>query len=183
MSSRSSEVQPWQDAFVSALEGLERDHDRGALAELRRGRGRAFGEHAARDGWVLRTLSRAGAAWDGGDRRLGICCLVASLFAQHSSPGGKGSLGTAFHRLATISPGAEQGAERRFHHLLDSEFEDLPERLRHAVSLLKAKEMPVDWRRMLADLCNWEWASRSVQKAWSRDFWAPVTHSEPAEQA
>ena len=181
MSSRSGEIHEWQDAFVSALESLERDHDRGVLAELRRGRGRGFGEHAARDGWVLRALSRCGAAWDGGDRRIAICCLIASLFAQHSALGGKGSLGTAFHRLASSAPGAEQGAERRFHQLLDSDFEDLPERLRHAVSLLKSKEISIDWRRMLADLCNWEWASRGVQKAWSRDFWAPVAYGEATE--
>jgi len=178
MSSRSGEIQEWQDAFVSALEAIEREQDRGLLAELRRGRGRGFGEYASRDGWVLRTLTRSGAAWDGGDRRVSICCHVASLFAQHSSSGGRGSMGTAFYRLASSSPGAEQGAERRFYQLLDSEFEDLPDRLRHAVSLLKSREIPIDWRRILADLCNWEWASRSVQKAWSRDFWAPMTQSE-----
>lgn len=173
MSNNGAKGQDWQHSFVGALEELARDQDRGLLAALRRSRGRPFGEHAERDGWVLRTLSRVGAAHAGGDRRINICCLVASLFAVHSGEGGTGTLGAAYHRLAKISPGAEQAAERRFHQLLDSDFEDLPDRLRHSIALLKSREISVDWRRLLADLFNWEWPSRSVQKAWSRDFWAP----------
>lgn len=182
MSSSGAYGQDWQHSFVGALEALARDQDRGQLAALRRSRGRQFGDHAERDGWVLRVLSRYGAAHSGGDRRINICCLVASLFALHSGEGGSGTLGAAFHRLGKVAPGAEQSAERRFHQLLDSDFEDLPDRLRHSIALLKSKEIPVDWRRLLADLINWEWPSRSVQKAWSRDFWAPAIEGPVSEE-
>jgi CRISPR type I-E-associated protein CasB/Cse2 len=182
MSNTATQSQGWQHSFVVALETLEREQDRGLLATLRRSRGRPFGEHAERDGWVLRTLSRSGAAHAGGDRRIGICCLIASLYAMHSGPGGSGSLGSAFHRLAKMSSSGELAAERRFHQLLDSDFEDLPDRLRHSVALLKAREIPIDWRRLLADIINWEWPSRSVQKAWSRDFWAPAPGGRIGEE-
>ena len=67
---------------------------------------------------------------------------------------------------------AGDGVERRFVALLNSDEEDLPGRLRHAVGLLKSKDIPVDWRQLLSDLLRWEYADRQVHRRWSRDFWA-----------
>jgi CRISPR system Cascade subunit CasB len=39
------------------------------------------------------------------------------------------------------------------------------------VSLLKGRSVPVDWAQLLRDLQEWEWESRSVQRAWARAFW------------
>lgn len=165
--------QPWQIDFAESLAQLENSKDRATLAELRRGRGKAFGEAPRRDGWVLSQLSRLGRANFADDWEVNHVCLIASLFAEHSAPQGRGNLGTAFRRMLR-SPGAsEEAIERRFHTLLDSDSDDLPGRLRYAVSLLKSKEVPINWAQVLADVCHWDWPSRSVQKAWSREFWAP----------
>lgn len=164
---------PWQTDFAESLAQLEKTKDRATLAQLRRGRGKAFGEEPRRDGWVLSQLRRLGRANFTDEWEVNRCCLIASLFAEHSAPRGYGTLGAAFRRMAGPPGDSNEAVERRFHALLDSDLEDLPERLRYAVSLLKSKEVPINWAQLLADVTNWDWPSRAVQKAWSRDFWAP----------
>ncbi|MBI3424167.1 MAG: type I-E CRISPR-associated protein Cse2/CasB [Acidobacteria bacterium] len=70
--------------------------------------------------------------------------------------------------------------EKRITALLMSRRADLPERLRHAVALLKAEKIPVDWVQLLEDLKWWdEDSSRrsssnpipSVQRRWANSFW------------
>jgi CRISPR type I-E-associated protein CasB/Cse2 len=70
--------------------------------------------------------------------------------------------------------------EKRLTALLMSRRSDLPERLRHAVALLKAEEIPIDWVQLLEDLKWWDEdrAHRSssnpipsVQRRWANTFW------------
>lgn len=70
--------------------------------------------------------------------------------------------------------------ERRFTSLLVSRRADLPQRLRHAVSLLKSENVPIDWVQLLADLQEWRSAEvvtyrvgggASVQRRWAKSFW------------
>lgn len=170
----------WQTDFAAALAQLEKTSDRATLAQLRRGRGKDFGQEPRRDGWVLSQLRRLPLNRDRKDfdSTVNRCCLIASLFSEHSASGPCGTLGTAFHRMANQPGASEEAIERRFHALLDSDREDLPERLRPAVSLLKSKGVPINWAQLLADLTNWNLEWRPVQKAWSRDFWAPPRSSD-----
>ncbi len=170
----------WQTDFAEALAQLEKTNERATLAQLRRGRGKDFGQESRRDGWVLTQLRRLPLDRDRDDFDYTVnrCCLVASLFSEHSAPRAYGTLGSAFRRMAGQPGASEEAIEGRFHALLDSDREDLPERLRYAVSLLKSKEVAVNWAQLLADVTNWGWPSRAVQKAWSRDFWAPRKSSD-----
>ena len=111
--------------------------------------------------------------------------LVTSLFAlwhqgnriHQRRP--NGTLGGSFKELADAerrrggkSPREPvPNVERRFAVLLDSHAEDLPERLRHAMSLLKAQDVPIDWTQLLDDLLRWDWPERLVQRSWARDYW------------
>lgn len=70
--------------------------------------------------------------------------------------------------------------ERRFTALLLSRREDLPERMRHAISLLRAHKTPIDWVQLLDDLLWWEQRDRayssrnpkiSRQRRWAKSFW------------
>ena len=165
----------WQTNFIAALNALERDDDRGTLAKLRRGLGKEFGLAPQRDGWVLVHLPPSL-----NDFQVDNACLIASLFARHSEPGGQGTLGAAFCRLADAAAGADS-VERRFHVLLESDSEDLPDRLRHAVSLLKSKDIAINWLQLLGDVLWWNTERHHVQRRWSRDFWAPDT--PPTQEA
>ena len=61
--------------------------------------------------------------------------------------------------------------EARFVALLNAHPEDLDDHLRHAVSLLKANEQPLDWFRLLEDLLQWDHPDGHVQLKWARDFY------------
>jgi CRISPR system Cascade subunit CasB len=61
--------------------------------------------------------------------------------------------------------------EARFVALLNAHPDDLDDHLRHAVSLLKAYERPLDWFRLFDDLLRWDHPDGHVQLRWARDFY------------
>jgi CRISPR system Cascade subunit CasB len=73
--------------------------------------------------------------------------------------------------LNAADPAGSASVERRFTALLDCHADELPGHLRHAVSLLKSKGVPVDWRVLLADVQWWGHGDRFVQREWAREFW------------
>jgi CRISPR system Cascade subunit CasB len=168
----------WEDRFLGRLRALapsddKKDWDRGVLAELRRGLGKELSHVLSRQGRLFPMVP---------DFALHDAVLVACLFAMHPDPGGEGTLGSAFRQIRD-----ESGSiEKRFVALLDADREDLADHLRHNVSLLRAKNVVIDWARLLRDLRGWNHESRFVQIQWSRDFWweerpeQPDITSEPA---
>ena len=56
--------------------------------------------------------------------------------------------------------------------LLNAHPDELGRHLRHAVSLLKAHEVPIDWAQLLRDVQEWTYEGRPVQLDWARAFWA-----------
>ena len=109
----------------------------------------------------------------------------AGLFAGYPKawpPGEERStdFGASFARLAQAT-GNAASVESRFTTLLTASTDELPVRLRNAVSLLKAKDVPVDWSRLLYDLTRWRSESRWVQRRWARSFWRSQD-SEHVEQ-
>jgi CRISPR system Cascade subunit CasB len=161
-----------EDTFVKHLERLRDTNDRAALARLRRGLGRPPGTVAETfplvQPWLPDNMQ---------SRRENAFYLVASLFASHPEPGGAGNLGAAFARLAAQRDSAS--IEQRFVALLNCHEDDLADHLRHAVSLLAASDVPVNWRQLLADVQHWGHPSRSVQRRWARSYWAG---NGPAEE-
>ena len=164
--------------FVEFLEGLEERRGRGALAALRGGLDQRPGAAPEMHAYVAR--------WAGGERsrwREDVHYLVASLFAYHpsnwrrQSHGGYTNLGASFARLAVGD--AQSSVERRFTTLLNARREDLHIHLRHAVSLLRASDQPVDWAQLLDDLKSWGHEDRWVQRNWARAFWS----GEPREES
>lgn len=96
---------------------------------------------------------------------------VAALFALHPlDTKEKLSLGGSFGRLRKNS----DSTEKHFQLLLASDEEDLFERLKQTVSLLKANNVPVNWYALLTDLTTNSWdddPQRRTQMAWARDFY------------
>jgi CRISPR system Cascade subunit CasB len=168
----------WKDQFIKDLQALVKDGNRAVLARLHRGLGKDFGTVPDRDGWVIRHLPPFIVD---NDFRLRDCCLLSSLFASHENDHAvQGNLGTAFRHLAAQTN--SESVEKRFVSLLNCDREDLPDHLRHAVSLLRSREIPVNWRQMLDDLAYWDSDYRSVQRKWSKEFWrAPATASGAAK--
>jgi CRISPR system Cascade subunit CasB len=160
----------WIRPFIAELERLlggdSNRREAGTLAKLRRGLTENPGE---RDVWVYGHLH--GAAPDQEDS----AALVASLFALWHQ-GGRAhpkrtpaSVGAGFGRLRAAA--GSESVEKRFAALIDSHPDDFPARLRHAVTLLRSKDIPINWEQLLRDLLGWGAEKRPVQRRWARDFW------------
>lgn len=166
--------------FVEFLQGLVERKERGALAALRRGLGRPPGEAPEMHCHV--------AHWAAGEKprwREDVYYLVAALFAYHpvqwNTQNGQSNLGASFARLKKADGISPVGIERRFTALLSAHVEDLHIHLRHAMSLLKSKDVPIDWIRLLRNLRLWGHEDRWVQRDWAKAFWGEITQDTKNE--
>ncbi len=184
---RAPRLPPQAQALIERLVGLVAKEDRGALAQLRRSAGKRPGEAEGVFQYVVPYVP------DPSDDRSGwieTCrYLVAGLFALHPpalqpnrtvAPMPGDSLGAACNRMAPRGAGNREAVERRFSQLLVADEEELPDRLRQAILLLRAAGHAVDWRWLLADLESWNAPGRRVQRRWAQDFWR-LPEREPDE--
>ena len=98
---------------------------------------------------------------------------VATLFALHpQDQQGRESLGGAFAKLRKES----DSIEKRFQLLLACDEDGLFKQLVQIVSLLKSKNVPINWFRLLDDLTqnDWDDPERPIQLRWARDFYKPA---------
>lgn len=151
-----------QKTFIGYLLNLAKEgqEDRGALADLRTGLGKEPGQMARVHRHVVPYLpeQRYDDHW---------YYVIATLFGSFPKHRKGRSLGAAFQPLRAKS----DSMEARFVALLNAHPEDLDDHLRHAVSLLKANEQPLDWFRLLEDLLQWDHPEGRVQLKWARDFY------------
>lgn len=161
-----------QKEFIGYLLSLAKEgqEDRGALADLRSGLGKEPGEMARVHKHVVPYLpeSRHDDRW---------YYIAATLFGSFPKPQSKCSVGAAFRPLRIKS----DSMEARFVGLLNAHPDDLDDHLRHAVSLLKANEQPIDWFRLLDDLLQWDHPEGHVQLRWARDFYRNTPSGGPLE--
>jgi CRISPR system Cascade subunit CasB len=149
--------------FIGYLLSLAKeDHeDRGALADLRSGLGKEPGHMGRVHKHVAPFLPAE--RWN--DRWFYVVATLFGSFPEHRM--GR-SLGKAFRALRQKS----DSMEARFVSLLNAHPDDLDDHLRHAVSLLRASEQPLDWFKLLDDLIQWDHPEGHVQLRWARDFYA-----------
>ena len=152
--------------FITYLEGL--CDDRGALAALRQGLGQPPGTVASMYRYIVPWLADDTPRW-----REEAYYLIAALFAYYPDPGGQGNMGHHFAR-ARDPQGDNTAIERRFTTLLAAHPDDLATYLRQAISFLKSKEVPINWRQLLPDVMAWGHPERYVQQQWARAFWSPT---------
>jgi len=175
-------LDPQARGLIEQLVALVGKEDRGALAQLRRSAGKEPGEAAGVFQYVVPYVpGRTPHRTDDRSDWIETCrYLVAGLFALHPpallpnrtvAPMPSDSLGAAFNRMAPRGAGNREAMERRFSQLLVADAEELPDRLRQAISLLRAADQAVDWRWLLADLERWRARDRLVQRRWAQDFW------------
>lgn len=167
--------QPYE--LIHKLESLREADDRATLASLRRGMGQPPGS-------VLETSRIVERILDEDDREYVRVPLyvIAPLFAYHpASESGdrwRSNMGSHFRKLAGEGEEPPTNVERRFMALLASEPGDLSDTLRQAISLLKSKDVPVNWLNLFNDVQAWldrrsegEAKRQEVRLRWSRSFW------------
>lgn len=156
-------------AYAAYLNDLEANEHRAALAALRRGVGP--GTRADAYPYVFPWIPPGATRW-----QETAYALVGALFATHRATwvhhdeGQRSTnLGASLAWLARETE--SQSIERRFVALLNAAQEDVPQHLRHAVSLLKAHEIPVDWAQLLRDVQDWNEETGNVRRDWARAYW------------
>ena len=172
----------YAEQFVAYLQGLA-ERDRAAMARLRRSLAFEPGADPATYPYVERFVK---ADWHASDARRLALYVVAGLFAQHPRQGSS-TFARSFGELARRRD--SDSLEARFVALLGADGEVLPVHLRHAIDLLKAEDLPVDYSQMLRDL-NW-WLNPSVDQSilgglrqrWAREFYRAITEDANTDQA
>lgn len=152
--------------MITYLRKLHETGDRGALAALRRGVGRPPGTVYEMFAYVVPFLPAEVSRW-----QENAYFLIASLFALYPDSEGHGDLGQAFRR-AIHSPNEQAAVERRFTALLAADPQEFDVHLRHAVTFLQARAVPIDWDRLLIDVLTWQHPNDLVQRRWARSFWS-----------
>lgn len=107
--------------------------------------------------------------------------LVAGLWAAHWREGRSGeqmAIGKTCHALY-LAKDMSPSIERRFITLLDSDRDQLPNRLRQMIALLK--DYPLDFEALLTGLLYWNHDQKRTQNAWARDFYRNMQDEMEAE--
>lgn len=171
------------DVFVSSLERLRDQKNRGALAALRRGLGKRPGTELSMAPYIERFRPTP---WD-----RPWYYLIAELFGSHPCMKAEGkpanigyTMNCIVHAYMSDDVGedkARKRVERRFTALLNAHPDDLPRHLIHIISLAKSKEVPVDYRRLLRDLRYWDSDTKWVQMQWAASFWGGSSPLAPGD--
>ena len=99
--------------------------------------------------------------------------LVAGLWASHWREGRSGALMSLGKACAKYQADSKSSStERRFITLLDADTDQLPNRLRQMISLLK--DQNIDFKDLLNGLLFWTNGQKRTQNAWARDFYRNI---------
>ena len=139
------------------------------MATLRKGLGKPPGDVTQMYRYVY-----SGIGQDLGKQDEKACFLVASLFAlwyrgrQGLSLEFDGNFGKTYKQIFKLS--SADSTIKHFESLINSHIDDVPNHLRHAVSLAASKNVGINWDQLLHDLKWWNADGKSVQKEWMKAF-------------
>lgn len=159
------------DRFVEHL--IRNRDDRALMASLRRGLAQPNSAEVSRI--VQPWLAEDSARW-----LEDAYYTIAPLFAlHHDDIADDGNMGSHFRALAeslrpAYSDELPRSVERRFMQLLACGSNDLNDLLRQAISLLRSKDIAVNWQQLLKDVLAWKHSDDRrdiVRREWSRKFW------------
>lgn len=172
-------------AFINYLYTLADENRRGALGDLRRGLTGQPGTTPAMFPYIASWVpEKARNRWEEK-----VYYLVASLFAYYQSgaAGGKGlrtetgNLGQHC-RVLQQKENQSDSFERRFTSLLNAHPDDLQAFLRQVISVLKSKDISINWHQLFQDLLYWNSDSKYIQRQWANSYWAYKTEENSATE-
>lgn len=162
------------NGFIQWLEGLN-EKDTRVRAVLRRSLAFDPGAFVPAYPYVEPFLKGEDNFW-----RREMLYLVAGLWAAHWREEQRGQLvpigkACAAHQLASGST----STECRFITLLDSDSDQLPNRLRQMIALLN--DQSIDFNDLLNGLLYWNDDLKRTQNAWARDFYRTLNNETAIE--
>ena len=170
----------YADDLIKHLERLK-EHDRGAIAALRRSLGFAPGSYVP----AFQSMERFSARNDDKPWQRQALYLTAGLYALHPKHAAGQSLAAVLARVMVERK--SPSIEKRFLALLATEPEELPDHLRQVVSLLAADRAAIDYGELLGDLNVWLQprafeARDRLRQRWATAFYRAVTPAEKAAE-
>lgn len=160
------------------------DLERGDRAILRRSLSSPPGEHIP----SMRYVEWYAASTNATEHQRQATYLLAGLFAEVERGNDAGpkvfeQSQTLGHAAAALYIGNDRrpSLERRFIGVLDATWDQLPDRLRTFMTLLRSEGIAIDWTQLLHDLRGWSYRNRSVQLRWARDFFRATTAKADAD--
>lgn len=150
--------------FIEYLERLRDNQDRQALAILRRGLNGSSRARIEMYPYVIKFLREGATPWEEE-----VHLTIASLFASHPAPGGKGDMGAVLREISSRT--GSDSVEGRFVALLRAPSENVLDHLKQCISLAKSKDVPIEWNRLYWDLLWWNSERSNVQRRWASSFW------------
>jgi len=165
--------------FIDYLVSL-RERDAGAVATLRHSLAFKPGAYPKAYPYVERFV---GKQWHAQSSPRLALYAVAGLFARHPLVDSDCSFAKAF---AAVSLKRDSGSiEKRFIALLDADSETLFDYLRHAISLLAAGGIGLDYVGLLEDLSVWMNRGKTIDyisQRWARDFYQSLANADENEK-
>jgi CRISPR system Cascade subunit CasB len=160
--------------FIERLEKLN-ETDTKVRAVLRRSLAFDPGEFPAAFPFVEPFVKNDDISW-----RRQMLYLVAGLWAAHWRKDRKGEP-TSLGRACAMYQNGKQSAstERRLITLLDADPEQLPNRLRQMIALLK--DYHLEFEALLTGLLSWNNDQKRTQNQWARDFYRNLNHENETE--
>jgi len=163
--------------FISHL-GRLHEHDRAALAVLRRSLAHAPGSWPAAYPYVERFAVVGRPAQDAWRIALYV---VAALYARHPVHDTRRSMAEALAQLRRVRD--SDSLEQRFVSLLSSDAEGLPQHLRQGIALLATADIGLDYVQLLDDMARWlnpfnQESRDRLRQSWARDYYRALV-SEP----
>ncbi|MCC5877793.1 MAG: type I-E CRISPR-associated protein Cse2/CasB [Candidatus Sumerlaeia bacterium] len=122
-----------------------------------------------------------------GRHKVDAMLITACLFATHPSPPeNRGeNLGGTLRRVRAKRE--SDSIEKRFLAMLTAGPDELPNHLRHAVSLAKASDVKIDWHQLQRDIENLigpvDYWRRRTTEHWARQFWQHESKGKNVEDS
>jgi CRISPR type I-E-associated protein CasB/Cse2 len=162
----------WDEELVDNLTELADpvSPNRAALSHLRRGLEAPLDYTLGRVGWLFHRVPESK-----DDLWLRCAVLASGLFAWvkgDSAQSASVNFGEAFGTGLTLEQ--KQQRDKRFIDLLDTDTEELPYKLRQAMTLIARDRVPLDWVLLIRHLAHWSNPDRWVQIQWARGYWSVV---------
>jgi CRISPR type I-E-associated protein CasB/Cse2 len=145
-------------AVMALLRSMQ--NDRGAMSNLRC----ALAPSRRHRAWPL--LARIGGIDDP------VVQTIAGCYAHHPAEAHAGNFGDTCRTLA----GAHTSFDARFRRLLACDRSELCERVRPVILAAKAKEVPVNYEALGADLLWW---GDRVRTRWAQAYWGGASSDAP----
>lgn len=172
----TEKIRPKWSKFINYIEAYRKEENRGALATLRRSLGNLPDLDVRSFPIVYPGIKYAGLTKFQEKNAFMIAALYAYYFSGTMEPSSftekYWNFGDSFRLLVEDDEKGSKSIERHFIALLNAHEDDLIHHLKKNVSLLKSRNIVIDWIELAVAMQNWAHPKRFIQTRWAQSFYS-----------